>query len=134
MVSGDNMKIKQIIDQQRETISFEFFPPKTQEAETQLFDAIKRLEIFRPSFVSVTYGAGGGTRKTTRRVVEHIMRETSLTPMPHLTCIGQSEDELKAILRDYQQLGIENILALRGDPPKGTAGPLPMMGIAMLAT
>jgi len=115
------MKIRDIIEQRGNSLSFEFFPPKTQEAETQLFDAIKRLEIFRPSFVSVTYGAGGGTRKTTRRVVEHIMLETSLTPMPHLTCIGQSEDELKAILRDYQQLGIENILALRGDPPRETA-------------
>ena len=116
------MKIRDIIEQRGNSLSFEFFPPKTQEIETQLFDAVKRLEIFRPSFVSVTYGAGGGTRKTTRRVVEHIMLETSLTPMPHLTCIGQSEDELRAILRDYQQLGIENILALRGDPPKGTAG------------
>lgn len=112
------MKIKQIINQQGETISFEFFPPKTQDAQSRLFDSMRRLETLNPSFVSVTYGAGGGTRKTTRRVVERIMQETSLTPMPHLTCIGQSEEELRRILHDYRELGIENILALRGDPPK----------------
>lgn len=112
------MKIRQIIDQQGKAISFEFFPPKSQDAETRLFDTIRRLEILDPSFVSVTYGAGGGARKTTRCVVERIMQETSLTPMPHLTCTGQSDEELRSILHDYQKLGVENILALRGDPPK----------------
>ena len=114
------MKIKDIIEQHGKSISFEFFPTKREEDEPRLFDTIRRLEILKPSFVSVTYGAGGGTRKTTRHVVERIMRETSLTPMPHLTCIGQSEEELRDILRDYRELGIENILALRGDPPKET--------------
>jgi len=112
------MKIKQIIEQQRKTLSLEFFPPKTQDAEIRLFDAIRGLETLNPSFVSVTYGAGGGTRKTTRHVVERIMQETALTPMPHLTCIGQSEEELRSILHDYRELGIENILALRGDLPR----------------
>lgn len=111
------MRIKDIVKRQTGSLSFEFFPPKTEEAENKLFDVIKRLETFNPSFVSVTYGAGGGTRETTKRVVERIMRETSLTPMPHLTCIGQSEGELAGILRDYRELGVENILALRGDPP-----------------
>lgn len=115
------MKIRDIIEQRGNSLSFEFFPPKTKEAEPRLFDAIKRLEVLRPTFVSVTYGAGGSTLKTTRDVVERIVGETSLTTMPHLTCIGQSEDELRVILRDYQKLGIENILALRGDPQKGPA-------------
>lgn len=112
------MKIKDIINQRGKSLSFEFFPPKTEKAEKRLFDTIKRLEIFSPSFVSVTYGAGGSTSKTTRNIIKRIVRETNLTPMPHLTCIGQSQKELRGILRDYQQLGIENILALRGDPPK----------------
>jgi len=117
------MKIKDIIEQQGKSISFEFFPTKREEDEPRLFDVIKKLEILKPSFVSVTYGAGGGTRKTTRHIVERIMHETSLTPMPHLTCIGQSQEEVRDILRDYRELGIENILALRGDPPKGTIEP-----------
>ena len=82
---------------------------------------IGRLELFGPSFVSVTYGAGGGTRKTTGRVVERIIRETHLTPMPHLTCCGQSREDLKEVLLGYRQLGVENILALRGDLPKDVA-------------
>jgi len=114
------MKIKELIAQQGRSISFEFFPPKTKEDEDQLFKAIAELESFSPAFVSVTYGAGGGTLKNTRQVILRIKRETSLTPMPHLTCVDQSEDELKDILEDYKEQGIENVLALRGDPPKGT--------------
>lgn len=116
------MNIRDIIEQRGSSLSFEFFPPKTQEAEPRLFDEIKRLECFRPSFVSITYGAGGSTRRSTKRIVERIVRQRSLTVMPHLTCIGQGQDEVAAILRDYQQLGIENILALRGDPPKEPTG------------
>jgi len=114
------MKIKELIALQGRSISFEFFPPKTKEDEDQLFKAIAELESFSPTFVSVTYGAGGGTLKNTRQVILRIKRETSLTPMPHLTCVDQSEDELKDILEDYKEQGIENVLALRGDPPKGT--------------
>lgn len=114
------MKIKGLIARQGRSISFEFFPPKTKEAESQLFKAIAELESFSPTFVSVTYGAGGGTLKSTRQVILRIKRETSLTPMPHLTCVDQSEDELKDILEDYKEQGIEDVLALRGDPPKGT--------------
>lgn len=119
------MKIKELIARQRRSISFEFFPPKSKEDEDRLFEAIARLEPFEPTFVSVTYGAGGGTTKNTRQLIKRIKEETSLTPMPHLTCVDQSEEELSDILRDYLELGIENILALRGDPPSGTAKSAP---------
>lgn len=114
------MKIKELMARQGRHISFEFFPPKTREDEDQLFRAIAGLEALNPTFVSVTYGAGGGTLKNTRNVVVRLKRETSLTPMPHLTCVDQSADELGRILEDYKEQGIENVLALRGDPPKGT--------------
>jgi methylenetetrahydrofolate reductase (NADPH) len=123
------MKIKNIIEQQGKSISFEFFPPKSLEGEEQLFQAIRRLESFDPAFVSVTYGAGGGTLKNTRQVIKRIREETSLTPMPHLTCVDQSKEELREILDDYLGLGIENILALRGDPPKGTTVLVPKDGL-----
>ena len=114
------MKIKELMARQERSISFEFFPPKTKEGEAQLFEAIAKLESLNPVFVSVTYGAGGSTLKNTRNVVLRIKQETSLTPMPHLTCIDQDKNELKKILGDYREQGIENVLALRGDPPKGT--------------
>jgi len=113
------MRIGQFITEKGESLSFEFFPPKDKAAEDQLFENIARLEDLNPAFVSVTYGAGGGTLKNTRHVVLRILQETSLVPMPHLTCVDQNRDELKAILEDYTKLGIENVLALRGDPPKG---------------
>jgi methylenetetrahydrofolate reductase (NADPH) len=114
------MKIKELMAQQGRHISFEFFPPKTSEDEDRLFGVIAELEALKPTFVSVTYGAGGGTMKNTSGVVLRIKRETSLTPMPHLTCVDQSEDELRKILEDYHKQGVDNVLALRGDPPKGT--------------
>lgn len=114
------MKIKELIARRGRHISFEFFPPKTREDEDQLFGVIAELEALNPTFVSVTYGAGGGTLKNTRNVVVRLKGETSLTPMPHLTCVDQSADELGKILEDYKGQGIENILALRGDPPKGS--------------
>jgi len=114
------MKIKELIAQRGEGISFEFFPPKTSADEDQLFGVMAKLESLNPVFVSVTCGAGGGVLKNTRHVVERITEETFLVPMPHLTCIGQSKEELQGTLRDYQRLGVENILALRGDPPRET--------------
>jgi methylenetetrahydrofolate reductase (NADPH) len=84
-----------------------------------LFATIEKFEYLKPTFVSVTYGAGGGTLKNTREIILRIKRETSLVPMPHLTCVDQSTDELKNILEDYKKIGVENILALRGDPPEG---------------
>lgn len=113
------MKIGEVIRAQGKSISFEFFPPKTKEDEDKLFGAVARLEALKPTFVSVTYGAGGGTLKNTRKVVLRLKQETSLTPMPHLTCVDQDKGELKRILEGYKEQGVENVLALRGDPPQG---------------
>lgn len=115
------MKIHEIIQNQGKCLSFEFFPPKDSAGETKLISVIRRLETFRPDFVSVTYGAGGSTRKNTAGLVERIFEETTLTPLPHLTCIGQTESDLKTILDHYRRIGIENILALRGDYPQGAS-------------
>jgi methylenetetrahydrofolate reductase (NADPH) len=98
--------------------SFEFFPPKTPAAEEQLERTIRELEPLHPSFVSVTYGAGGSTREMTHEIVVRINRETSLTAMAHLTCAAHRRSELEAIVTRYGDAGVENILALGGDPPK----------------
>jgi methylenetetrahydrofolate reductase (NADPH) len=99
------------------TFSFEFFPPKTPEAEAQLARALDELAPLRPSFVSVTYGAGGSTRERTHDIVVDILRNTPMTPMAHLTCAAHTETELRAILERYRDEGVENILSLSGDPP-----------------
>jgi methylenetetrahydrofolate reductase (NADPH) len=117
---GKTMKIGDVIRAQGSSLSFEFFPPKDEVSEARLLQTIAELESFAPTFVSVTYGAGGGTLKNTSHVILRIKRETSLTPMPHLTCVDQSAEELEKILEDYRGQGIENVLALRGDPPQGT--------------
>ena len=98
------------------SVSFEFFPPKTPEMEATLWRSIARLAPLNPRFVSVTYGAGGSTRESTHATVERILKETHLTPAAHLTCVGASRDEIDAVARDYWQLGVRNIVALRGDP------------------
>ena len=99
------------------TISFEFFPPKTDEAERQLEKALRELEPLDPSFVSVTYGAGGSTRERTRDIVIGIERDTSLTAMAHLTCMGHRRADITSLLGEYEAGGVRNILALAGDPP-----------------
>jgi methylenetetrahydrofolate reductase (NADPH) len=99
------------------THSFEFGPPRTPEAEARLEQTLVELEPLHPSFVSVTYGAGGSTRDTTRQIVEHIAADTSMTPMPHLTCVAHTKAELLDIVGGYRDAGMENILALGGDPP-----------------
>jgi len=114
------MKIGDIIKKRGSSLSFEFFPPKDEAGEARLFRVIAKLEALAPTFVSVTYGAGGGTMKNTGNVIGRIKRETPLTPMPHLTCVDQSKSELRKILEGYKGQGIDNVLALRGDPPKGT--------------
>jgi methylenetetrahydrofolate reductase (NADPH) len=114
------MKIGKVIKERGSSLSFEFFPPKDEAGETRLFQTVAKLEKLSPTFVSVTYGAGGGTMKNTSRVIRRIKQETSLSPMPHLTCVDQSAGELKQILEDYKKGGINNVLALRGDPPRGT--------------
>ena len=104
------------------TVSFEFSPPKTDEAEEKLWDAIKRLEPLSPSFVSVTYGAGGSTRERTHATVKRIVDETSLKPAAHLTCVGHTRDDIAQIVGGYWEAGIKHIVALRGDMP-GMSGP-----------
>jgi len=100
-------------------ISFEFFPPRTPEAERRLYDTVAKLAPLQPTFVSVTYGAGGTTRQLTRDIVARIKREIGIEAMAHLTCVGHTAAELAEILDDLTAAGIENVLALRGDPPKG---------------
>lgn len=111
------MKIIDKLKQKKPSISFEFFPPKTQQAEEQLFNTIKDLQPLNPTFVSITYGAGGSTREKTREVVKRVHEETDLTVMAHLTCIAHTQQEIVEILEDYKKIGIQNILALRGDLP-----------------
>jgi len=120
MKNGDpEVKISEIL-KNNFTMSFEFFPPKTPEGECELFSNIKRLEELNPSFISVTYGAGGSTRDSTRRVVTRIAREEKLNVMAHLTSISHTKNEVLDILGDYKNVGIDNIMALRGDRPSGT--------------
>jgi methylenetetrahydrofolate reductase (NADPH) len=103
-------------------ISFEFSPPKTPEAEESLWQCIRRLEPLDPEFVSVTYGAGGSTRERTHRTVLRMLRETSLRPAAHLTCVEASRAEVDAVIQDYWNAGIRHIVALRGDPPGQIGG------------
>lgn len=111
--------IGELIRQGSRSFSFEFFPPKNDDGETQLWEAIQALEPYRPTFVSVTYGAGGSTRDTTVRVTGRIARETSLTPMAHLTCVGHTVEEINRVLDAYADAGIANVMLLRGDPAEG---------------
>lgn len=101
------------------TASFEFFPPKSDKMAETLWSTVKRLETLNPSFVSVTYGAGGSTRERTHKTVERILSETDLLPAAHLTCVGASRTEVDEIVRDYWNLGVRHLVALRGDPLEG---------------
>jgi methylenetetrahydrofolate reductase (NADPH) len=112
------MHIQDIFQAHRTTFSFEFFPPKTDAAWEELFVTIADLQRLQPSFVSVTYGAGGSTRERTHDLVVRIHAETKLTAESHLTCVCHGQDELSAILDRYSASGIENIMALGGDPPR----------------
>jgi methylenetetrahydrofolate reductase (NADPH) len=100
-------------------VSFEFFPPKTEKMEEQLWASIKRLAPLAPEFVSVTYGAGGSTRERTHATVSRIVRETALRPAAHLTCVNATKDEVDEVARAYWAAGVRHIVALRGDPPEG---------------
>ena len=102
------------------TVTFEFFPPNTPAMEKTLWQSIDRLAVLEPRFVSVTYGADGSTRARTHAAVKRIMSETGLTAAPHLTCIGASQDEIDDIARQYWDMGVRHLVALRGDPPKGS--------------
>lgn len=112
------MKIKDFYKNQKRTVSFEFFPPKTQESELKLYETVKELKALKPSFVSVTYGAMGTTRANTVRMVSQIKNEIGIEAAAHLTCVGHSREEIQKVLDDLHQQGIENIVALRGDKPQ----------------
>ena len=117
------MLVKDILQSRKTTFSFEFFPPKSEGNWDKLFETIaKDFVPLKPSYVSVTYGAGGTTRENTHKMVARLQRETDLTVVSHLTCVGSTRDEIYKILESYAQSGIENILALRGDPPRGQTG------------
>jgi methylenetetrahydrofolate reductase (NADPH) len=122
------MHIRELLGQGRPTFSFEFFPPKSEEAAKQLERTIADLRELEPSFVSVTYGAGGSTRERTIEIVTRVKREAGIEAMAHLTCVGSTRDELSAVLGKIREAGIENILALRGDPPKGQTEFKPVEG------
>ncbi len=100
-------------------VSFEFFPPKTEKANKTLWDSIQRLAPLRPSYVSVTYGAGGSTRERTHETVKRILDETALQPAAHLTCVGAAREEIDDVAKSYWDAGVRHIVALRGDPPEG---------------
>lgn len=115
------MHIRDILSRSKPSLSFEFFPPRKETAWDELYNTIRELEPLNPSFVSVTYGAGGSTREMTHDLVVRIKETTSIPPVPHLTCVGHSHDEVRAILERYAAAGVSNILALRGDPPQDQA-------------
>lgn len=106
-------------------VSFEFFPPNTEKMEATLWQSVERLKILAPRFVSVTYGADGSTRERTHAAVQRIVTETDLTAAPHLTCIGASRGDIDDIAREYWDMGIRHLVALRGDPPKNSDGYAP---------
>lgn len=112
------MHITDILDSPKPSLSFEFFPPKTAAASEDLYQTIRDMEALSPSFVSVTYGAGGSTRELTHNLVLRIKETTNIPPIPHLTCVGHTRDEIDAVLTRYAEAGVTNILALRGDPPR----------------
>lgn len=113
------MKISDILKQREKGVSFEFFPPKTEAGMPQFMAVVRELGVHSPLYASVTYGAGGSTQERTIETLRALKRETDLTLMSHLTCVGATREGIDAILREYMELGIENILALRGDPPHG---------------
>jgi len=113
------MRIRELLSTGRPCFSFEFFPPKTDAGLNQLRESIRSLRDLNPNFVSVTYGAGGSTRDRTIELVGEIQRHYGIEAMAHLTCVGSSRDEIGAILHRLQSAGVDNVLALRGDPPKG---------------
>ena len=112
----------------RVKVSFEFFPPNSEQMQETLWKSVQRLKSFAPAFVSVTYGADGSTRERTHDVVQRIVNETELTVAPHLTCVNATCGEIDDIAREYWDMGIRHIVALRGDPPAGKGSYEPMRG------
>lgn len=114
------MKVRNVLNPSKPCFSFEFFPPKTPEGEATLWETLEDLRALEPGFVSVTYGAGGSTRDRTVGLVTQIKARTGIEPVAHLTCVGHTREELGAVLTTLKAARIENVLALRGDPPKGS--------------
>ncbi|GAB4542562.1 MAG: methylenetetrahydrofolate reductase [NAD(P)H] [Anaerolineales bacterium] len=117
------MHISEILSKPGTHFSFEFFPPKTEEASVSLFETIRDLSPIHPSFVSVTYGAGGSTSQLTKGLVMRLKKETDLNVIAHLTAVNASREQIHSLLEDYSAAGIRNVMVLRGDPPKGAATP-----------
>jgi methylenetetrahydrofolate reductase (NADPH) len=118
-MSEKTTSIGRLVRQGGRSFSFEFFPPKDEAGEAQLWQAIRDLEPYRPTFVSVTYGAGGSTRDRTVEITSRIASETSMLPMAHLTCVGHTKEELDDVLTSYADAGVANVMLLRGDPQEG---------------
>src|SRR5260221_1703943 len=132
-MSADNARFEELGSTLRPraravAVTFEFFPPKDPAMEQTLWRSIQRLAPLRPRFVSVTYGADGSTRERTHQLVSRVLRETTLTPAPHLTCVGARREAVLEIAHDYWRQGVRHIVALRGDPPQGAAGYAPHAG------
>lgn len=122
VLPGKRPSVSELVEHASPTFSFEFFPPKSDAGEATLWQAIRELESLAPSFVSITYGAGGSSRDRTVAVTQRIARETTLTPMAHLTGVNHSIAELRNVIGHYAEAGVHNILALRGDPPGNPLG------------
>jgi methylenetetrahydrofolate reductase (NADPH) len=120
---GGTSTLRDLLAAGGRSYSFEFFPPKDEQGTVQLWRSLRELEPLRPTFVSVTYGAGGSTRDRTVEITHRIARETTMVPMAHLTCVGHSRDELRSVVGAYADAGIHNVLVLRGDPPAGPGTP-----------
>ncbi|HET7387943.1 MAG TPA: methylenetetrahydrofolate reductase [NAD(P)H] [Nocardioidaceae bacterium] len=120
---GGAQTVRELIAAGERSFSFEFFPPKDAAGERQLWTTLRELEALSPTFVSVTYGAGGSTRDRTVAITERIGVDTSMTPMAHLTCVGHSRETLRRVVGTYAAAGVRNVLALRGDPPEGPSAP-----------
>ena len=121
------MKIRDILHQKR-TVSCEFFPPREEDGIPAVFRAIDRVGAYNPDFISVTYGAGGSTRAFTERITMQVKQQTDLEVMAHLTCVAQTRDEVHDVLDRLDQAGVENVIALRGDPPRGQENFVPAEG------
>ena len=115
--------LSELIARSGRSFSFELFPPKTDAGEVALWQTVRDIEALRPTFVSVTYGAGGSTRDRTVRITGEIAEQTTLPPVGHLTCVGASRDELRGVIAQYASVGVRTLLALRGDPPTGLSTP-----------
>ena len=127
------LKIKDILQQKR-TVSCEFFPPREEDGIPAVFRAIDRVGGFNPDFISVTYGAGGSTRDFTERITMQVKQETDLEVMAHLTCVAQTREDVRRVLERLDEAGVENVIALRGDPPRGQENFVPTEGGFQYAT